>query len=91
MAPRAVFPATGRGPMLHLAATEGRAKLFIVLLHTGLRILEQYQVKHLVNVRREGCSAQRSSERRERQILGAYETAGSRSVRTNSSKAAASR
>ena len=25
--PRAVFPATGRGPMLHLAAAEGRAKI----------------------------------------------------------------
>ena len=28
MVPRAVFPATGRGPMLHLVAAEGRAKRF---------------------------------------------------------------
>ena len=32
MVPRAVFPATGRGPMLHLAAAESRAKLLVLLV-----------------------------------------------------------
>ena len=31
MGPRPVFPATGRGPMLHLVATKGRAKSFVSL------------------------------------------------------------
>ena len=31
MGPWPVFPATGRGPMLHLVAAEGRAKSFVPL------------------------------------------------------------
>ena len=31
MGPRPVFPATGRGPMLHLVAAEGRAKIAVFL------------------------------------------------------------
>ena len=34
MVPRAVFPATGRGPMLHLAAAESRAKGNLIMQHS---------------------------------------------------------
>ena len=33
--PRPVFPATGRGPMLHLVAAEGRAKIVVFLRLEG--------------------------------------------------------